>query len=195
MQLNFDFYKENKMSALRIRLPLVLLTMIVAPSLAAAQDQRSPLQASAKQENAWPVNRADASSDMLVVTLAKPGVRQHCTVQEISDDALLCERHFGRKAKRFAKDDVLALIRPAVHDSRAAWPIFLGFFSGGGAIVYSAAVIASISTPLLAVAIPVALLGALVACSGAMAFDDNSDWPESVFYLRPGSQLQFELRS
>ncbi len=78
------------MHTLRIRFSLILLgLMIFALGFAAAQDTPFALQSSAGSDDRWQVNRSDAS-DLLVVTRAKPTVRQHCTVQEISADELLC---------------------------------------------------------------------------------------------------------
>jgi hypothetical protein len=147
-----------------------------------------------RTEEIWPVGGAWQDRTLLVVSSAKPTVRQKCRVESISVDELVCARRFGRKSVSFRERDVVALIRPANHDSRLELPIFLGFFSAGGAIVYSAAVIASVATPLLFVAIPVALIGGIMAIGSPVLFIGATDSPESVLYLRPGSQLRFALR-
>jgi hypothetical protein len=113
-------------------------------------------------------------------------------VSSISDDELVCAgRH--HKTVTFQKDDIVALLQPA-HRDQSKLPLFLGLFAGGGGMVYAAVVIASVSTPLIAVAIPLALVGSVFGIgSVAILIGDDVSQPESVLYLRPGEKLQFAL--
>jgi hypothetical protein len=161
-------------------------------SLGIAQAQTTT--PSTVESESWQVLGISPEQDVLVVTSAKPTVRQKCRVQAISAAGLTCAHHPG--SRMFPKQDIVALLLPAVHRERFVWPAFFIPLSAGGAIVYAAAVIASVSTPLIFVAVPVAIVGGFLALASAFAFyDDTVPRPEALLYLQPGSQLAFALRT
>jgi hypothetical protein len=134
---------------------------------------------------------------LVVVDTIHPEKRQDCKVKSIDDDELVCGKSHGHVVS-FRKDDVAALISPAKNDR---WPELLGgtaLTGVGAAIFYGAILIASVSTPLIAVAVPVAFVGAMFGLAGPVAMIFAIHDPgtgEGVLYQRDGVALQVKLRS
>jgi hypothetical protein len=61
---------------------------------------------------------------LAIVTLAKPGVRQSCEVQEITQDAIICRAKHHHKQTTYQRDEIASIIDPPDHASLVG-PSFL----------------------------------------------------------------------
>jgi hypothetical protein len=145
----------------------------------------------------WPETGVVEGDRLLVVDMAQPDKKQSCKVKSIDADELVCGKSHGR-ILTFHKDDVAALITPA---RQHRWGDIAGAGIAtaiGGAILYGAVLIATVSTPLIVVAIPVGLVGAVFGIGGPACLIFSFHEPgssEKVLYQREGQSLQVKLRS
>ena len=137
----------------------------------------------------WPVATRSASDDhvLAIVTIARPGIRQSCKVDEITEDAIVCRSNHHKKIT-YQRDEIAALIEPPSHHERNIMlvPVALMAVSLVGSFFVPLAF--SIAMRVFA-AVCFSAFGAMGI--GAAANDHNND---ILIYQSPDTPLTVKLR-
>jgi hypothetical protein len=116
---------------LRSLLALSLLYCTTATTLAqSAPTPPPPTVPALKSVTDWPSpNRFPAyGHDLQVITVARPGVRQRCSLREIDEDSLVClDRNLNHIV--YHQDEIATVIDPRYHGDRQATIIGFGIFA------------------------------------------------------------------
>jgi hypothetical protein len=168
------------------RMPILVAAMLAAlPAGATAPVQTTPYP------SAWPDAAAiSPGRNLIVVTVAKPGVSQKCHVQSIDSDQLVCSRNFGRKQVVFDRSEVAAVISPGYRPRLWLYDPIAAALAGGS--IYGAVVLTGISV-LPAIG---GIVMAVVVTFDALylAGEANAEFgPDDVLYLKPGERLTVSL--
>jgi hypothetical protein len=88
-------------------------------------NQIPPAATRPRSDTEWPAATRYASDGhkLAIVTAAKPGIRQSCSVEEITEDSIVC-RAIHHKKITYQRDEIASIIDPPYHGSRFE-PIFV----------------------------------------------------------------------
>ena len=160
--------------------------MLTVPAF--AQDFLTPQNPDSAAIPAWPMTVP--TNQIIVVTLAEPGVRHRCTLGSLTPEALTCVGAHGGKPTVYKPAQVEALINPRYHEHY--WIPVLSFLGAGGAIIYAATLLNPFTT---VGAVIVGIFGGMIAgTAGAFAIGANGDLPDRLLYLAPDHKLSVTLR-
>jgi hypothetical protein len=104
---------------------LVFATTLTATAQAVESPSQTAPPVTGPSYAYWPVATRHASNGhkLAIVTIADPGVRQSCSVDEITEDSVVCRASHHNKTT-YQRDEIAAIIDPPYHGSRFE-PIFL----------------------------------------------------------------------
>jgi hypothetical protein len=139
----------------------------------------------------WPDSRTiSPGQNLLVVSTAKPRIRQKCRVQSLDSDLLVCARRLGRNPVRFDRSSVSALIAPGYRPQVWLYDAVGAALAGGS--IYGAVVLTSISA--LAAVGGIAMAVVITFDALWILGEANAEFgPDHVLYLKPGEQLLVPL--
>ncbi len=128
-----------------------------------------------------------------VVTIAEPTLRQPCLVGTYLDETIVCTDKSGKPTATWKQSDLVAILKDHQRENHFSLKRFLTEFGFGGGAVAGAAFLASVST---VAAIPIAVIGGIYLMVSTVEAFENMDIVahERVVYLNPTQQLQVVLK-
>jgi hypothetical protein len=181
---------------LRTLLATLLVTLIPAIATAQSADAPAPKPPPKPIQRSlavWPDHRYGQTyaTNMDIVTLASPTVRQHCSLGKLTDDTITCKSPHHLPPQVFQRGDILALIAPPSHEN------FINFVEVGA--VVAAVLIPSFFVP-FGWALTLRILDGFIfylgwGTAGEYADDNITDHNHDILlYQRPDTTLTVHLR-
>jgi hypothetical protein len=138
----------------------------------------------------WPHERWSLPNpnEVIVVTLARPGIRQRCRVPELTLDTLTCESPHHRASTIYQREDIAALIAPPSHQERNIMLIPVALMA--------VSLVGSFFVPLAWSITLRVFSGVCLSVFGAMGIGaTGSDHNEILLYQRPNTPLTVKLHA